>query len=261
MSSFQETPIVLVHGFLGYDELDLPGLSISYFRGIPDALRGAGYSVPEPPKLNSGGSVKERASDLREYLESNDEVAGRKVHLIGYSMGGLDCRYLVSCMGMAERVMSLTTLGAPHRGTALADVAVEVLGSLVKAIDATRLLDLRGSFDLTVRNCKEFNREDVPDTDHVRYYSVAGLYHPESTDGPDLLGLSHKYLMEREGDNDGLVSVRSATYGTFLGTWPGNHFRLVNCPTNLIEPAEELDDPSVIQRYLDLVARLARDMP
>ncbi len=32
-------PIVLVHGFLGFDRLGVPGLSLEYFRGIPEALR------------------------------------------------------------------------------------------------------------------------------------------------------------------------------------------------------------------------------
>ena len=42
-------------------------------------------------------------------------------------MGGLDARYLISRLGMADRVLSLTTLGTPHRGTSFADWGVSRL--------------------------------------------------------------------------------------------------------------------------------------
>ena len=52
MSGFSETPIVLVHGILGFDRLGLPDSPISYFRGVRDALSDAGFTVPEPPTLD-----------------------------------------------------------------------------------------------------------------------------------------------------------------------------------------------------------------
>jgi hypothetical protein len=58
-----------------------------------------------------------------------------------------------------------------------------------------------------------------------------------------------------------MVSVNSATFGTFLGTWPGNHFRLINWPTNLLGPVEEFADNSVLNLYSALVERLALEMP
>jgi len=40
-------------------------------------------------------------------------------------MGGLDSRHAISLrLGLAERVLTLTTLGTPHRGTAFADWGV-----------------------------------------------------------------------------------------------------------------------------------------
>jgi len=259
MSSFQQTPIVLVHGILGFDRLGLPDSPISYFRGIAKALSAAGYTVPEPPTLNFAGSVKERAADLQEYLENNEAVQGRQVHLIAHSMGGLDSRYTISRLGMADRVLSLTTLGTPHGGTSIADFGVSLLGGLLNIIDSTRLVDLHGFFDLTRRHSREFEQEGVADAESVPYFSVAGLYQPEFV-SPDLLKPTHDFISLFEGENDGLVSVTSATFGTFLGTWPGNHFRLINWPTNLLEPVEELVDDSVVSRYLGLVQFLAEEM-
>lgn len=212
-------PIVLVHGILGFDRFSLAGTLIEYFRGMPEALRAAGNIVPEPPALNPAGSVVERATCLQTFLNTNADVDGRQVHLIAHSMGGLDCRYMISRLGMADRVLSLTTLGTPHRGTPLADLDVGVLGPLMNLLGLTGLVDLKGFFDLTIRNSREFSLEEVPDVKGIKYFSIAGQYDP----GLFTIGLlkpSHDLLIERgEGANDGLVSVASATFGTFLGTW------------------------------------------
>jgi triacylglycerol lipase len=259
MSSFSEVPIVLVHGILGFDRLGLPDSPISYFRGVPKALSDAGYTVPEPPALKPAGSVKERAGDLQKYLENHEDVKDGQVHLIAHSMGGLDCRYAISRLGMADRVLSLTTLGTPHGGTSIADLDISVFGGLLKIIDSTKILDLQGFFDLTRRHSLEFEQEGVVDPESVRYFSVAGLYNPGNF---DLLKLTHDFIFPKEGANDGLVPVTSASFGTFLGTWPGNHFRLINWPTNLLlGPAEEFAGDSVLSLYAGLVQHLALEMP
>src|SRR5262249_5187529 len=43
-------------------------------------------------------------------------LAARAVHVFAHSMGGLDARYMISRLGMAKRVLSLTTIATPHRG-------------------------------------------------------------------------------------------------------------------------------------------------
>ena len=60
------------------------------------------------------------------------------VNLIAHSMGGLDARYLISRLGMADQVRSLTTISTPHRGSFMADWfranfdrRVPLLGALV----------------------------------------------------------------------------------------------------------------------------------
>jgi triacylglycerol lipase len=259
MSSFSETPIVLVHGILGFDRVGLPDSPISYFRGIPKALSDAGYTVPEPPGLSPAGSVKERAAELKDYLENHEDVKGQPVHIIAHSMGGLDSRYAISALGVANPVLSLTTLGTPHHGTSIADLDISVFGGLLNVIDSTKIVDLQGFFDLTTRNSLEFEQEGVDDSTGVRFFSVAGLYNPGLF---DLLKPTHDFIFGKEGANDGMVPVKSATFGTFLGTWPGNHFRLINWPTNLLlGPVEEFADDSVLNLYSGLVQHLALEMP
>ena len=71
------------------------------------------------PWLSPTGGVADRAQQLKDFI---DRVSpAEPVHLFAHSMGGLDARYMISCLGMAQRVLTLTTLGTPHRGTAFAD--------------------------------------------------------------------------------------------------------------------------------------------
>jgi hypothetical protein len=39
---------------------------------------------------------------------------------------------------------------------------------------------------------------------------------------------SHRVVAEVDGDNDGLVSVKSGTWGTHLCTWKADHFHTIN---------------------------------
>jgi len=50
-------------------------------------------------------------------------MPGKKVNVIGHSMGGIDARVAIARFGAAERVASLTTVASPHRGTPLADLS------------------------------------------------------------------------------------------------------------------------------------------
>jgi triacylglycerol lipase len=255
-------PIVLVHGILGFNQLALIG---PYFRGIREALGAAGNTVPEPPQLNTAGSIEERARGLRDYLTDpgNSELFERPFHLIAHSMGGLDARYLISQNqgNIADRVLSLTTLGTPHQGTPLADLGTETFQEfLTTLIDLN--VDVQGFFDLTMTKAVAFNEANKPNP-KVKYYSVAGLFDPAH----GLLEVPHQLIVEAGGGpSDGLVPVSSAEYhpfspdnGSFLGTWPVNHFRLVNQGTNLLPTLVELADTSIVERYLGIVERLHDD--
>jgi triacylglycerol lipase len=259
-------PIVLVHGIFGFDQLTLGRVRVAdYFRAIPDALREAGWVVPKPPQLNPAGSIAQRALDLRWYLENekNAEVYGKPVHLVAHSMGGLDCRYMISKLGMASRVLSLTTIGTPHHGSPIADLVVAATDPVLNRFVEHLGINIQGIRDLTTDACTRFNAE-VLDSPNVRYFSVAGQFSPPRIlDKPiSILGLSHDIIRDREGANDGLVSVKSATFGqrrenwTFLGTWEGNHFRLINWGANMIPSPLELADDAIVEKYKGLAVRI-----
>src|SRR5438876_5200182 len=105
------SPIVLVHGLLGYDRLKLYGWTLaSYFANIPEFLAKPGNRILVA-QLTPTGGVAERAAQLKLFLER--EVGSEPVHVLAHSMGGLDARFMISQLGMAERVLTLTTLGTP----------------------------------------------------------------------------------------------------------------------------------------------------
>jgi len=234
-----------------------------YFRHLPRTLQEAGFRVPDPPALLAAGSIADRAAEFRGYLEDHPEVSGERVHVIAHSMGGLDARYAISKLGLADRVISLTTIATPHRGSPIADlVKLGLRPGLEDALEAIGL-SISAIEDLTTARCARFNQE-VADSPGVRYFSVAGAYEPIRV-GPiplGVMGLTHDLVRQKEGPNDGVVSVQSATFGqkreswTYLGAWPGNHFRLINWGKDILLTPVEAADESILARYVELARRL-----
>src|SRR2546426_12182372 len=150
-------PIVLVHGLFGFDRIRLAGLTIAnYFPGIPECLQAAGNRVLIP-SLSPTAGVAERARQLKEYLDR--ESPGEPVHLFAHSMGGLDSRYMISRLGMADRVLTLTSIGTPHRGTAFADWGISTLARLATPVFNAIGIPYQAFYDLTTARCRDFNAE------------------------------------------------------------------------------------------------------
>src|SRR3954465_6202601 len=102
-----KTPVILVPGLFGFDRIRVAGITLAtYFPGIVECLERSGNRV-FIPWMSPLGSVADRAQQLKDYLRrvSPDEP----VHIVAHSMGGLDARYMISCLGMADHVQSLTT--------------------------------------------------------------------------------------------------------------------------------------------------------
>ncbi|KAJ3054360.1 hypothetical protein HK097_002024 [Rhizophlyctis rosea] len=122
-------PIVLCHGLFGFDVLGpetMPWLQIRYWKGIVEALRDIGCKV-YVSKVGSVASLRTRAHELHSYLEANGK--GQRINLVAHSMGGLDCRYVISHMPAANyQVNSLTTIATPHRGSTFMDWVSESVG-------------------------------------------------------------------------------------------------------------------------------------
>jgi triacylglycerol lipase len=245
-------PVVLVHGFFGFDKINVGNWTLAdYFPYIPEMLRAAGDRVLVP-RLSPTGGVAERAAQLKAFLDR--EAPREPVHLVAHSMGGLDSRYMISRLGMADRVVTLTSLGTPHRGTPFADWGIRRLGRLVKPLLQLFGIPTQGFYDLTTDACRRFN-DEVPDAPGVRYFSVAGRHHGQ-LHNPEWL-LPYNIVLQAEGANDGVVSLTSARHGESLEVWEGDHLSLVNWftfnPLNCNRGLRR--DP--LPRYGPLLQRLA----
>ena len=215
-------PVVMVHGIFFRD-----WQYMNYWGRIPQALKRNG-AVVYYGKQQSSLAIADSAAELKAELERVlAETGAEKVNIVAHSKGGLDSRYVISKLGMADRVASLTTINTPHRGCQFADALLGSLpGWLIRFAEKrynklfTMLGDekpdfLAGVTDLTAEACARFN-EEVTDAPGVYYQSIMSKMHNFAS---TFFPLSFSYLLAKkyEGENDGLVSVSSAAWGNYLG--------------------------------------------
>ncbi len=116
-------PIVLAHGFSGFDSL----LGIEYFYGIASALKAEGHKV-FATEVSAFNSAEVRGNQLADQVEQILAITGaQKVILLGHSMGGLDVRYAAKYRLGANKVAAVVTLASPHRGAVIADLTYAIL--------------------------------------------------------------------------------------------------------------------------------------
>lgn len=212
-------PIVLAHGIARFDVLrhqaeelgllrNLTGSdALHYFRNIKTFLEARGFVVYHS-SVSFAAHIEQRARELAEQVEAICDRHG-KVHIIGHSMGGLDARHMiVDIPGMDAKVASLTTIGTPHLGTSFADWGMEHAGDrLIRALES--VLDLKGFACLTTSECRAFNRraEALEAANPVVYQAYGSCQQRYRVLGP--LQPSWQIIRDQEGENDGLVPMRS----------------------------------------------------
>jgi triacylglycerol lipase len=222
-------PVVLHHGLFGHGDIRLGPVKISYFRGIDRAISDLGHPLLVT-SVHPCSSIENRAAQLKEQILRRLHTAGqtgKRVILMAHSMGGLDARYAVSKLGMDRHVAAVVTISTPHRGSPFADWVIEHLGRRLGGMELVKFLrlDMQAVMDLTTSRCSIFN-ESVPDAAGVRYVSVSASR--PWTKMPPFALHSHHVVQAAEGDNDGLVSVKSATWGEHHGTWKADHWHTIN---------------------------------
>ncbi|KAI5989111.1 alpha beta-hydrolase [Pisolithus albus] len=112
-------PIVLCHGLYGFDTRGpsaFPSLRYHYWSNVLSILKkkiGAEVIVTSVPGT---GSIAARAETLDRILQQR--AIGRGINLMAHSMGGLDCRHLITHIKPTDYVpLSLTSISTPHRGS------------------------------------------------------------------------------------------------------------------------------------------------
>lgn len=226
-------PILMVHG-LGFRDWKY----INYWGRIPKALKGQGASVFFGNQ-DSWGSIEENAITLRRtVLRILNETGAEKVNIIAHSKGGLDARYMISSLGMGDKVASLTTVSTPHHGSETMDILRRLPLWMFKAVGwfvnlYYRILGdkspnfVRASKQLSTETCRRFNR-DNPDCKGVYYQSYAVAMKNPMSD--IVMFIPNLVIGIAEGENDGIVAVSSAVWGDFRGVVRSSTRRGVSHP-------------------------------
>jgi triacylglycerol lipase len=242
-------PVVFCHGMLAMTMLRMQVPEDSnYFSHLRPFLRERGIEALYPNVEPTGGIVA-RAEQLRDLIRHwTDE----RINLVAHSMGGLDARFLITHLGMADRVASLTTIAAPHRGTTIANwfcLNFRQRVPLLLTLEAFGI-DVDGFRDCRTDMCRIFN-ERTPNAPGVRYLSYTASV-PSSRVSP-LLRRAWNILTPAEGANDGLVSIRSGEWGEVIGTLTVDHF--AQTPDGLfVRPGENFDAVNFYSRLIEDLA-------
>ena len=252
----QAYPLVLAHGFSGFHNIG----PLNYFYGVVDALSKDGHTV-FATQVDPYNSSEVRGAQLQKQVEQILYSTGaEKVNLVCHSQGALDCRFVANRLG--KKIGAVVLVAGVNRGDYVADVAAGVVkgpgGDAVAALlqlFGSTVLDPNGQpnsdakaaiAQLTTAGCEAFNAK-YPDDPNVAYYSIAGRSNNsrgdddcgspteapfigqwDQTTGPvnALLSATNSILNGSSPvppTNDGLVTVASAKWGTFLGCVPADH--------------------------------------
>jgi len=225
-------PVVLMHGFGMLASLRRPG----HLHDVAMDLRQRGV-LAFAPNVAPYATIEERGHMWRERLQRVQEESDvDRMHLVAHSMGGLDARYLVRAFNLHRTIASVTTVSTPHRGTAVAEFILEQpqrvqswLADLVNRMGEVAMAGPKQDVTEAVRQLTPtyvqhtFNPE-VPNHSAVSYRSYAGRA-GRGTDVPinPFLRPLNQVLYEREGVNDGYVSVRNARWGAYQGLVNADH--------------------------------------
>ncbi len=252
-------PILLIHGTGVRD-----WRHVEYWGRIADRLRQEGASVYHGGQ-DSWATVEANAAALKaRVLAVLAETGREQVHIIAHSKGGLDARYMVSSLGMAPYVASLTTVSTPHHGSRTMDALYRLprwlfrLGGFFVNLWYRILGDRDPDFcavcgQFTTAWAEAFNRAN-PDAEGVLYRSYGGVMARSTS---DLFMCWQHFVIQRvEGDNDGLVTLESARWTNFREPWRGAGNRGVSHLDEVDFRRRPVGGVEIPELYLQMVAEL-----
>ena len=251
-------PVVLVHGVAKSDREE--ELAYSWGR-IPQVLRENGIEVYFG-RTDGWGGIESNAELLKATIDSIlENTEHEKVNIIAHSKGGIDSRYFIWKYDYGDKVASLTTISTPHHGAELADLIfssriIHIRPVRERILDITRIFGERNADvynlnqDLTTENMRAFN-ENVTRDKRVYYQSIYSVMF-DPLDDP-MYSLSYLHIKNVSGDNDGLVSAKSANWGDNSRILPISisHGQIIDQGRNKFPG---LDIPNI---YLEIAAELA----
>ena len=211
-------PIILAHGIAIRDTKP-----IRAFGKIEKRLSEAGHTV-YTANTDAFGSIENNADQLKSYiLRVIEETGCEKVNIIAHSKGGLDARYMISELGMSEKVASLTTLCTPHKGSAVATK----IWSLPRWIKSCLAFFINTFYRIigdekpdSLRVCEQLKSCENEENAEAFGDVYCQSYSTVLKKGRDCLLLAVPMKMcanAGEEENDGVVSSESSKFGNYKG--------------------------------------------
>ena len=221
-------PLVLIHG-AGFRDLKWP----VYWGRIPSALEAQGAKIYYGLQ-DCWASIETNAQAIAERIdEILADSACEKVNIIAHSKGGLDARMAASSCGCGSKIASITTIATPHHGSKTIDklfaiprpfwnAAAFAVDNWIRIVGDKKPDFLKLCQDFTTERMQAFN-DNNPDVPGIFYQSFACVMgHPFSDIN---LSTANAVVKHFEGDNDGMVSVSSASWGENFTILRSNSFR------------------------------------
>jgi len=261
VSNYAKTqyPIVFAHGMAGFIRVGTDQFGLDYwYQILPDLARNGGNVWAT--RVSPFNSSEIRGEQLLQQVKEIRAITGAsKVNLIGHSHGGPTIRYVAGVE--PSMVASLTSVGAPHKGSPVADLILQAEGTPIqgplvgginlvsKAITWAQGLDpnsfphdsLAGGSSLTMARSAKFNQkyplgmpttacgEGIYQQKGIYSYSFTGVGQVTNPLDPDSALKVTALLIDGGKDNDGLVSRCSARFGkTIRDNYNWNHLDEVN---------------------------------
>ena len=214
--------VVLVHGAGIRDTFFLRS-----FGKIDRELRKLGYDVTVAD-TDAFGTIESNAGLLKKHVEKILEEQGcGKVNIIGHSKGGLDSRYMIEHLGMADSVASLTTLCTPHKGSPIATGILKSPRPVLKILEFTLNFYYRLFGDKNPDSLKVGEQLKRTDPGEAAVPPIPGIY-CQSFSSTVKKGEKHNdFVMsipfafsryyEKNVQTDGLVPRDSTIFGVYRG--------------------------------------------
>jgi len=216
-------PIYIVHGLIERNDILYPNFSLR----VVKYLSNKGYVVFSS-NTDAFGTIEDNAAKIKEQILDilREHPEFEKVNVLAYSKGGLEARYAISRLGMDDYIASLTMICTPNRGASSVEFMqnnfffygkffeflVNTGGYLLGDTNPDYLKILSS---MTKLSMIEFNYK-TKDSEKVQYYSFGADMTGQYLNIP--FSFFWKLTSEKEGPNDGIVSIASAKWGTYLGT-------------------------------------------
>lgn len=257
-------PVLMVHGIFFRD-----WQLFNYWGRIPAALKKNGAQVYYG-KQQSAQSIADSAKELAAQMQSIlAETGAEKLNIIAHSKGGLDTRYAMKELGMAQYVASLTTINTPHHGCAWVDGLLEKIPQHIAEKIAAHyekifrgLGDqspdfLAGVRDLTAANCAVFHASHPIEPEIPHHCIMSEMRNALSAPFPLWLGYLCIKKQNRNDRCDGLVPVDSARLeGARFTMIPKTKFRGISHGDMIDLNRENIEDFDVREFYVGIVKEL-----